>query len=109
MYSIILIAVIAYVFVIGILMLLFPPNKNSRMGYRTELSLSSDEMWWFSQRVYGSRLLLSAFMMLPVALISYQIQMNFWVFLLLLLFEAIIAVVMAITVAKTLIHKKIIQ
>ncbi|MEH7387801.1 SdpI family protein [Bacillus sp. JJ1521] len=75
------------------------------MAYRTPLSVNNEKIWYFAQKLYGKRLILGAFMMTPIIMIGFQISLDFWTFLLFLVFEIIIAMVMAISVGRTLAQK----
>lgn len=49
----------------GIALWLKPPERNSFFGFRTKLSMSSDESWYAAQR-YCGRLLTAVFSLLTV-------------------------------------------
>ncbi len=51
--------------IMGIILWRNPPERNALFGFRTKLSMSGDELWYFAQR-YCGRLLTAVFAPLTV-------------------------------------------
>ena len=93
-----------YLVLTGISYLIFPPAMGGKRGYRTPLSVQSEEVWAYAQKLYGKKLLLAAAMMLPLAVIRFLLAEGLLYSILFLVFEIVILYYAAVSTAQSLLH-----
>ncbi len=93
-----------YLLFTGISYLICPPVMNGKRGYRTPLSVQSEAVWDYAQKLYGRKLLFAAVMMIPLVIIRFMLANGLLYSILFIVFELVILCYAAVSTAQALLR-----